>query len=315
VIRIGVASGPPIEVGTSAVSIETSQAIGSRPDRALLRRCRHTIRHHSKSFYFASMLLPPAKRTDVWAIYAFCRHVDNVVDEAADPEGARSDLAEWRRWLHGEAAESPDPQWIAELLQDVLARHAASREPYLELIDGVELDLDKARYETWDELSEYCYGVASTVGLMLLPVFGQTGSGAEDGAIALGRAMQLTNILRDVGEDLRVRDRIYLPAEEMRAHGVTEEALRSLRIDEPFVRLMQAQIARAQELYERGRAIVARTSPDCRMAVATAARVYGSILDAIERRGYDVLSARAYVPRWRKLLLLWPAWRDTREGT
>lgn len=259
----------------------------------------------------ASTLLPRGKRGDVWAIYAFCRHVDNVVDDAVDHELARQELGEWRRWLQS-GGPPPEPVWIPQLLGDVLSHTGSDRQPYLDLIAGLESDLGMRRVGTRDELDLYCYRVASTVGLMLLPVFGDCQPEARDGAIALGHAMQLTNILRDVGEDLRLLNRIYLPADQLAAFGVTEDMLRAGVIAEGFVSLMESEIARARDLYGRGKLTVLRTPPDCRLAVATAYRVYSAILDEIERAGYDVLSRRAYVSRRRKLQLLYHAWRDAR---
>jgi len=268
------------------------------------------IRRHSKSFYFASRLLPERKRADTWVLYAWCRHVDDLVDEAQErPDEA---LSGWRAWLGG-ASDRVDPGPLATAVRDVMARNNISPEPFLDLLDGVESDVRRRRMATWAELREYSRQVASTVGLMLVRVYGRLSDEADEHAADLGLAMQLTNVLRDVGEDLRERDRIYLPAEEMTRHGVSEEDLIRQRVSEGFIQLMREQIARARDYYTRAQSLYACIEPDARMACATAACVYADILRSIERNGYDVLTRRAIVSSARKLALIPRAWSMARS--
>jgi phytoene synthase len=181
--------------------------------------------------------------------------------------------------------------------------------PSLELIEGMRMDLSQNRYATFEDLRLYCYRVASTVGLMASHVIGFSEPDALDHAIDLGVAMQLTNILRDVGEDAR-NGRIYIPLDEMAHFGYTEEELLRGEINERFVQLMQFQIQRARHLYERAQPGIEYLEKDSRTAIATAAHLYSRILDVIERNGYDVFNRRAYVPFREKLTGFYRVWRQ-----
>jgi phytoene synthase len=245
------------------------------------------------------------------ALYAFCRRLDDLVDE---PSGVPADLparlAAARALVAGVHAPSgpstvPAP-WEADeiaALRDTVQRFAIPEAPFQELIDGVEMDLTVSRYPTFAALERYCYRVAGTVGLMMAPVLGYTDPAALEPAADLGRAMQLTNILRDVAEDLR-RDRVYLPQDELHAAGLDDEFLRRGRPDDRFRRFMRAQVGRARIYYARGRAgIPYLASARSRRTVALMAALYGDILRVIEARDYDVFSARASVSGRRKMAL------------
>jgi phytoene synthase len=266
-----------------------------------VRRARSVTRTYAKSFYFASHVLPQPKRDASYAIYEFCRVADNAVDAVPAGEPASvATLSALRSELDGVYAGSPD-RWPA--LADTVQRYGIPREHFEDLLLGVEMDLRPIRFETFGELEQYCYRVASVVGLMMARVLGVSDERAFAHAVDLGTAMQLTNILRDVGEDLD-RGRVYLPQEDLRRHGCTEDSLARREADERFVALMKAQIARAREFYARGEAgIPSLTDDGSRFCVQLMAGTYKRILDAIEANGYDVFRMRAHVPFRSKIAI------------
>jgi phytoene synthase len=290
---------------------------------------QQVTRSHAKSFFFASFLLFGMRRKAAFALYAFCRRLDDMVDVAdgadqgAVPEGLAERLVRARRAvaeLFLETPELADPRmpppatrasggegpWdTAELaaLLDCIHRFRVPEQPMQELISGMEMDLTKRRYDTWAELDLYCYRVAGVVGLMMAPMLGCSQEWALGPAADLGRAMQLTNILRDVKEDLD-RDRIYLPLEELEAFGLSVDDLRRGVVDERWRAFMRFQIDRARAYYARAAAgIPALTGFGCQRMVKLMGSIYGDILRVIEQRDYDVFSGRASVPGTRKLAL------------
>jgi len=252
----------------------------------------------SKSFYFASRFFPPELARSSHAVYWFCRTTDDIVDEAPTPEDAERGIAEWealtRRALSGGRVESP----VLSLFARACAEHCIPEEYPLELIAGVRMDLGSVLYENFEDLRLFCYRVASVVGLMMMHVIGFSGQPHRQ-AIDLGIAMQLTNILRDVGEDLG-RGRVYLPVEEMNRFGYTLEDLRARRRDERFARLMEYQCRRAREFYKSGEGGIPSLNREGRFAVEIAAKVYAGILGRIESGGYDVFDRRTVVPKAQK---------------
>ncbi len=277
------------------------------PGQALeiARAFRHTdriTRSHSKTFHLATALLPHDARRAVRALYAFCRTSDDLVDMA----GATLDEVE--RWRA--AAARP---WRVQR-DPILLGWALIREQYgvdlkyqNELIDGIALDLRRRSYATWADLERYCYLVAATVGLLAMPILGLArGVRFEEAApyaIRLGVALQLTNILRDVGEDAS-RGRVYLPQGDLARFGLTADDILQGIYDERFVALMRFEIARARELYAAALPGIALLSPAGRPAVGAAALLYRAILDRIEAIGYRVHTRRAQVSGLRKLLML-----------
>jgi phytoene synthase len=254
----------------------------------------------------AARSFPPALQHGAHAIYWFCRHTDDLVDEAPDVETARVQLAAWEKALQSafQQGRSDDP--ILHLFTVTLNEFRVPREYAYELIAGVRMDLTKHRYESFDELRLYCYRVASTVGLMMSHVIGYR-EGALPYAEEMGVAMQLTNILRDIGEDHR-RGRIYIPRQELQRFGIAECEFPGDPRDERFRRLMRFQVARARDAYAAACPGVALLAPHGQFAVRSAALYYGRILDHIERAGYDTVTRRAVVPKWEKLALLVKAW-------
>jgi phytoene synthase len=244
---------------------------------------------HSKSFSFASGLLPEEKRSAVRALYAFCRTVDDIVDEASgDERDVKLDY--WRHMV--ETASFEDNDLVAAAWADTLTRYHIPRHYALQLIDGVARDLSQSRYQTFDELATYCYGVASTVGLMSMYIIGFHGNDAVPYAIKLGVALQMTNILRDIGEDYG-NGRLYLPREELIYYGIQESDIAAGRITENWRQFMKFQIDRTRQLYAESWAGVKMLEREGQLAIGAASVFYQGILDEIEKRDYDVFSGRA----------------------
>jgi 15-cis-phytoene synthase len=274
-------------------------------------RARSVTRQHARSFYLASFLLFGARRRAAFALYAFCRRLDDVVDTQA-LEGVGERLAQARAVVEAlfsnvPGADGPQPSRgffpVAELaaLKDTLFRFGIPKAPFLDLLQGMEMDASHRPYRRFSELDRYCYCVAGTVGLMLCPVLGTHEETALLAAVDLGRAMQLTNILRDVKEDLAL-GRVYLPADELLAFGLTVEDLRTGRLDDRMVAFLRCQIARARAFYARSaRGIGLLRGFGTRRMVKLMGALYGAILTEIEARDYDVFSARARVPGRKKL--------------
>jgi phytoene synthase len=276
------------------------------------------------SFYYAFLMLPPAKRNAIVAVWDFCRVVDDAVDEAV-PDGewplsdaarqrAVRELAEWR----SELARSFDPAGRPETpqgraLQPLVPAFQLPRQPFEDLIDGVAMDLARDRYDTIEELLEYCRRVASAVGLVCIEIFGCRDVGSREYAINLGLALQLTNIVRDVGVDLS-RGRVYLPQEDLRRFGCTEEALASGVVTPPVRALLAFEIARAREYF--GRAALALPRSDARRLVAAEimGAIYQDILRRVEANQYDVFTQVIRVPRPARFLLALTTWARTLSG-
>jgi 15-cis-phytoene synthase len=285
--------------------------------RALVRegyaQAKSVTRQHARSFYLASFLLFGARRRAAFALYAFCRRLDDVVDTQGQ-QGVGGRLAEARAVVEAlfsnapgtdgaEATRGPFPAAELAALKDAVSRFGVPKAPFLDLLQGMQMDASHRPYRRFSELDRYCYCVAGTVGLMLCPVLGTAEEAGLLAAADLGRAMQLTNILRDVKEDL-TRARVYLPADELQAFGLTEEDLRTGRMDDRMVAFLRCQIARARALYARSaRGIGLLQGFGTQRMVKLMGALYGAILTEIEARGYDVFSARARVPRRRKLAL------------
>ncbi len=262
------------------------------------RKCAAITREHSKSFHLASSLLPEEKRLAIRALYAFCRTVDDIVDR---PAGTNRDasLDYWRAQVQSTSVPDADNP-VAAAWVDTLLRYAMPRRYALQLIDGVERDMFQTRYATFDDLSTYCYGVASTVGLMSMHIVGFESTEAIPFAIKLGVALQMTNILRDVGEDYR-NGRVYLPLDEMDAFGVSESDLAAGVVTDRWRELMRFEIVRTRALYTEAWPGIRMLDRDGRLAIAAAGSLDRGILDVIERNDYDVFSRRASVGMWPKI--------------
>jgi phytoene synthase len=272
--------------------------------------CKALTAKHSRSFYLASAFLPADKRQAVRALYAFCRISDDLVDETiGDPERA---LAAWRRRIL--SAKPAHDDLVALAWADTQARYQIPQRYAEQLIEGVRRDLHQTRYKTFSDLATYAYGVASTVGLMSMHIVGFAGPEAIPYAVKLGVALQMTNILRDVGEDWRA-GRIYLPAEELAAFDLSEAALAAGRVDDRWRAFMRFQIARNRQLYAEAWPGIVLLEPDGRFAIAAAARLYEAILADIETHDYDVFNRRAHVSAWGKLKMLPSIWWQSRQDS
>ena len=277
--------------------------------RALYRsylRAEQITAEWAKSFYFASRFLPPAKKRAIFSIYDYCRHADNLVDQRGDrpiPE-VRAELLELgdliRRMHAGEEPE--DYRWLA--LHDTLQQHSIPLTPLLELLDGVAMDLGRVEIPDFLTLHQYCRYVAGGVGLMLGPVLGAAPNRFQELGVGLGVAMQLTNVLRDVREDLD-NDRVYLPTDELARWGLSRVDLERRRMTPELRSFFMFQVRRAREYFDAADQVVPLFPDDgSRLTVRLMQRTYAGILDVIEGMDYDVFRARAYVPFRRKLVIL-----------
>ena len=260
------------------------------------RAAQAVTKKHAKSFYFASPFLPRQKRRDAFAVYALCRRLDDAVDEAPDEATAIEEVAAFGRTLDRCYANHPLDDDVLEAARQTIARCAIPREHFDELAEGCRMDLTVTRYADWPALEQYCYRVAGVVGLIMCRVFDLQDASAEPNAVAMGNAMQLTNICRDVKEDFD-RGRIYLPLDEMNAAGVSEDDLAAMCDGSPvtdnFRAFLRSQMQRATDLYERGRlGLPALPRDGSRQTAAVMAHVYGGILDVIQKADCDVFSAR-----------------------
>lgn len=281
--------------------------------------CREVSWKHAKTFYFATHFLPPAKRRAVHAVYALCRYVDDIVDHSEDKLSRKSLTKEkiillinkWRTDIEScyKGILIDHPIMIA--WHDTLKKYHIPKNLPLELIDGVCMDLKQNRYETFDELYTYCYKVASVVGLMTSEIFGYTSEESLKHAIELGIAMQLTNILRDVGEDAQ-KGRIYLPLEDLKKFNLTEDDILNGVMSENFINLMKFEIERARCYYSESEKGIAMLSQDSRLAVKVSHDNYSRILQRIEEINYDVFKQRAFVSNTKKLALLPYMWLKVR---
>ena len=269
--------------------------------------CKSLTARHSRSFYLASSLLPAGKRWAARALYAFCRVTDDIVDHPTGDVEAR--LESWQRCILEPRPACEDPVAIA--WNDTRTRYAIPDRYAEQLIDGVARDMRQLRYQTFDDLVTYCYGVASTVGLMSMHIIGFSSPQAIPYAIKLGVALQLTNILRDVAEDWRA-GRVYLPQEDLAAFRLSESDLAAQRVDDRWRAFMQFQIERTRQLYAESWPGLALLHRNGRLAIAAAADLYRKILDDIEGHDYNVFHRRAYVRTWGKLRRLPLLWWQTR---
>jgi phytoene synthase len=276
--------------------------------------CRQITAEYSKTFYMGTLLMEEEKRRAIWAIYVWCRRTDELVDGPQAATTTDATLDRWEEELEAIFAGHPmHPSDVA--LVDTLERFPMDIQPFRDMIAGQRMDLYRNRYETFNDLYLYCYRVAGTVGLMSSAVMGidqnqgcapwdqACGMSPEQEAVALGIANQLTNILRDVGEDAR-RGRIYLPLEDLALFNYTEQDLLNGVVDQRWCELMKFQIQRARKYYTQAEQGISRLSPDARWPVWAALMLYRQILDVIEKNNYDVFRQRAYVPRLQKLLCL-----------
>jgi phytoene synthase len=279
--------------------------------------CAGVAAREAKNFYPSFLLLPAPLRRSMCALYAFMRQTDDIADERGDAAEKHAALAAWKtaldRVLEGQTAPPHWPGWPA--LADVVARHGLPARLLHEVIEGVSLDVEPGEFATYDDLQGYCYKVASAVGLCCLHIWGYDPDGgrAERLADSCGQALQLTNIIRDVGEDAR-GGRVYLPREDRERFGVADADLRAARVSPSLRSLLEFEATRAYDHYERVRELEALVDPAGRPMLRAIVGAYRALLDELVGRRFEVLSGRVSVPSWRKALIVlrayagrWPA--------
>ncbi len=272
-------------------------------------RCAEITRRSSSNFYYAFMLIPAERRQALYAVYAFCRFVDDIADDATVRDPAVL-LRRWREELERVYGGEPTRP-VSRALADAARRFTIPREYFEEVIAGVEMDLTRKRYQTFDELRLYCYRVASAVGLICIEIFGYTNPGAKVYAEKLGIAFQLTNILRDVREDAS-RGRIYIPIEDLTRIGVAEEEILGGVYSSNFVRLMEFEANRARDFYREAEAALPAEDRSTLLTAEAMRMIYGALLARIVRSNYRVLDRRLSLSAPRKLYLVGRAWASGR---
>ena len=268
--------------------------------------CQEKAAKSGSSFYYSFLFLPPERRRAIIALYAFCREVDDVVDECSDADLARTKLAWWRKEIAGVfegAAQHP----VAQALIPVVRQFNLPRQHFEEIIDGMEMDLRYNRYPDFATLQSYCYRVAGAVGLMAAAIFGYRDRATLTYAENLGTAFQLTNIIRDVGEDAR-RNRVYLPLDELSRFGLSATDVAQLRETDDFRRLIDFQIERAQDFYNRAFAALPAADRKSQRPGLVMAAIYRTLLKEIRADGNRVLNQRTSLTPLRKLWIAWRTW-------
>jgi phytoene synthase len=271
--------------------------------------CQQKTVQSGSSFYYSFLFLPPERRRAITALYAFCREVDDTVDEATDGSVARIKLAWWRTEVSKMYAGTPThPVMLA--LQPHIAPYNLQEQHLLAIVDGMEMDLDQSRYLDYPGLQRYCWHVAGVVGILSASIFGYTNAQTLLYAEKLGLAFQLTNIIRDVGDDAR-KGRIYLPVNELQQFGVTANDLLKLQHSDKFEALMRFQAARAQAVYDEALALLPKQDRRAQRPGLMMAAIYRTLLDEIERDGFHVLNQRISLTPLRKLWLAWKTYVRT----
>ncbi|MDR2881915.1 MAG: presqualene diphosphate synthase HpnD [Azoarcus sp.] len=268
--------------------------------------CQSKAAASGSSFYYSFIFLDPARRQAITALYAFCREVDDVVDECSDPALAHTKLDWWRQEI-GFVFDGTPAHPVGLALQEVCASHGLSREHLLEIIDGMAMDLQNRRYADFSALKDYCYHVAGVVGLLSASIFGVSDARTLDYAHDLGIAFQLTNIIRDVGEDAR-RGRVYLPTDELQRFNVSEADIIAARNSESFLNLMAFQAERAEAYYEQALGKLPAADRKNQRPGLVMAAIYRTLLHEIVRSGFLVLDRRTSLTPLRKAWLAGRAW-------
>ncbi|RPI47192.1 MAG: squalene synthase HpnD [Betaproteobacteria bacterium] len=271
--------------------------------------CADRAARSGSSFYYSFLFLPEEKRRAIIALYAFCREVDDVVDETSEPEVARAKLAWWRSEIAAVFQGTPQHP-VARALTQVVGPFGLQKELLDEIIDGMQMDLDRNRYPDFATLALYCHRVAGVVGLLSAKIFGYTSEATLDYAHDLGVAFQLTNIARDVGEDAR-RDRIYLPLDDIARYGLTPADILRGRESEAMRNLLRFQVARARSFYRQALEKLPPADRRSQRAGLIMAAIYQRLLDEIETEGTGVMSAKVSLTPITKFWLALKTWLAT----
>lgn len=264
----------------------------------------------AKNFYYSFTVLPPEKRAAMCAIYAFMRYSDDISDD--DRSDKKEMIRRWRDALDKAFAGEYGNNLILPAFHDVVLKYSIPNHFFYDVIDGAEMDLYKARYETFEDLRDYCYKVAAVVGLVCIHIWGFSGGEATYAlAETCGYAFQLTNILRDVREDAE-RGRIYLPLEDLRRFGLSEEDILTGEVDDRFINLIRFETERAENLYEESYPLVDKINSVSQSTFLIMYRIYHGLLDKIREQNYDVFSDRAHLSAAKKVSIVAQAWLDSR---
>lgn len=272
--------------------------------------CRMIAKTQAKNFYYSFTVLPPDKRAAMCAIYAFMRYSDDISDE--DRSDKKEMISRWRAALDEAFTGEYGDNLILPAFHDVVRKYSIPRRFFYDVIDGAEMDLYKTRYETFEELREYCYKVAAVVGLVCIHIWGFSGGEATYSlAETCGYAFQLTNILRDVREDAE-RGRIYLPLEDLRRFGLKEDDILNVGMDERFTDLIHFEVERTDKLYKEAYPLTEKIDSVSQSTFLIMYRIYHGLLDKIRQQKYDVFSDRASLSTGKKAGIVAKAWLDSR---
>ena len=284
--------------------------------RASYERCRELNAAHGKTYYLATLLLPPAKRPYVHALYGFARYADEIVDDLASTltdEEKSQWLREWGEQFLADLDRGESQDDVCRAVVDTVREWGIPTEHFTAFLHSMTMDLTVAEYPTYQDLYEYVYGSAAVIGLQMVPILQPTVAEAYDRAMELGVAFQLANFIRDVNEDLE-RGRVYLPMDELAAFGVDRAALQA-RIATPAIKeALKFQVARVKQLEEKSRDGIEMLHPSSRDCIEAARVLYCGIVDEVERNDYDVFARRATVPMSRRLRVAIPAWQRARRA-
>lgn len=285
----------------------TQQSPGKRIHESYLF-CRRITLKNARNFFYSLLLLPQPKRQALYMMYAFMRYSDDLVDAPHSGNKAEELLA-WRRSLEkalqGEEADCP----IFPAFVETVNRYAIPVSYFFELLDGMQMDLEKSRYQTFEELYPYCYRVASVVGLVCVHIFGFRSPQALRCAESMGIAFQLTNILRDIREDC-AGNRVYLPLEDLEKFHYSEEKLKQNVMDESFRQLVAFEVNRARRYYQEAEQLIPLIEPDCRKALSALLATYRSLLKKISREQRSLFEKRIRLSPWEKLGIIFQAWKN-----
>jgi phytoene synthase len=268
--------------------------------------CQQKAAASGSSFYYSFLFLPPERRRAITALYAYCREVDDVVDEMQDPAVARAKLAWWADEIGRLYAGDPQHP-VARALAPHLAVFGIRRDSLLLVLEGMAMDLQRNRYLDYATLARYCHNVAGVVGELSAGIFGASDERTYEYARKLGLALQLTNIIRDVGEDAR-RGRVYLPLDELQRHGVRVDDLLAGRYVDGYLPLMRSQAQRARDVYAEALASLPAADRRAQRPGLIMGAIYATLLDEIEREGFRVLHQRVALTPLRKLWIAWRTW-------
>ena len=283
-----------IEAQVTSIAVENSYEYSKK-----------VTKQYAKSFYFATQLLPAEKRRATYALYGFCRYTDNLVDDNThlSETELRYKVQTWKFDLELALSLGYSHNPILNAFTDLLKNYNININDAYELIKGIEMDISINRYESYQDLKVFCYRVASVVGIMMSEILGYDNKLALEYAKDLGEAMQITNILRDINEDLEM-DRIYIPKELMKKNNYSEEDLKNKINNDAFKNLMEDLMQRAEILYKKADIGIGMLDKNSRFAIAAASRIYGGIIPKIREANYDVFSQRIFVSKKKKILLM-----------